>query len=284
MKFTQKNDPYEHWEFMNTFNGDRLRIVPERGGLITEWRCNNREILYLDMERFNEKNKSIRGGIPILFPICGNLSNDSYVTPLGKFEMLQHGFARDNSWEILYNENKQAIVLSLSENQETLVQYPYYFIILIEVKFKKNGIYMRVEIKNRSKYKMPFSFGIHPYFNITNLENSKIEGLTDTCINYLDKSMTNTNEQLSRLERGVDFLSGPSEKVCLTDLLAGIRIDAQFQYPLDLPVIWTDPPRKMVCLEPWTSPRNSLVTHDRLQFLDPEESTNFTCDFSVVNL
>ena len=30
-------------------------------------------------------------------------------------------------------------------------------------------------------------------------------------------------------------------------------------YPFDLGVIWSNPPRKMICLEPWTSPRNSLV-------------------------
>ena len=39
--------------------------------------------------------------------------------------------------------------------------------------------------------------------------------------------------------------------------------------PFDLSVIWSDPPRKMVCLEPWTSPRNSLVDGFRRILIPP---------------
>ena len=70
--FTRKNEPYTHWEYINIEDKSRLRIVPERGGLITEWRCKGKEILYFDQERFLDKDKSVRGGIPILFPICGD--------------------------------------------------------------------------------------------------------------------------------------------------------------------------------------------------------------------
>ena len=60
-------------EILEVEKKHRLRVVPERGGLITEWRCGDHEILYFDLERFQNKEKSIRGGIPILFPICGDL-------------------------------------------------------------------------------------------------------------------------------------------------------------------------------------------------------------------
>jgi D-hexose-6-phosphate mutarotase len=42
---------------------DRLLVVPERGGLITGWRCNGVEWLYLDEQRFADSSKSVRGGI-----------------------------------------------------------------------------------------------------------------------------------------------------------------------------------------------------------------------------
>ena len=48
-------------------------------------------------------------------------------------------------------------------------------------------------------------------------------------------------------------------------------IELIHQEPMDTTVIWTDPPRPMVCLEPWTSPRNSLVTGDRKLEIKPEE-------------
>ena len=76
MTLTQQSAPYAHWEFVHPTSGDRLRIVPERGGLVTEWCCDGREMLYFDQERYADSSKSIRGGIPVLFPICGNLPGD----------------------------------------------------------------------------------------------------------------------------------------------------------------------------------------------------------------
>ena len=49
-----------------------IKFCPERGGVITNWVSDGNEILYFDEKRFMDKKKSIRGGIPILFPICGN--------------------------------------------------------------------------------------------------------------------------------------------------------------------------------------------------------------------
>ena len=51
-----------------------IKFCPERGGVITNWISDGKEILYFDEKRFMDKTKSIRGGIPILFPICGNLN------------------------------------------------------------------------------------------------------------------------------------------------------------------------------------------------------------------
>ena len=52
MTLTQQTGPYPHWEYTHPESGDRLRIVPERGGIVTEWRCGEREVLYFDQERY----------------------------------------------------------------------------------------------------------------------------------------------------------------------------------------------------------------------------------------
>ena len=46
----------------------QIEVVPERGGIITRWRDEDHEILYLDEARYADPTKTIRGGIPILFP------------------------------------------------------------------------------------------------------------------------------------------------------------------------------------------------------------------------
>tara|TARA_Y100001978_G_scaffold26787_1_gene22864 strand:- start:889 stop:1161 length:273 start_codon:yes stop_codon:yes gene_type:complete len=66
--------------FIYTFYKDNKNFInfcPARGGIVTNWVLNDHQILYFDNERFLDKTKSIRGGIPILFPICGNLENKS---------------------------------------------------------------------------------------------------------------------------------------------------------------------------------------------------------------
>jgi hypothetical protein len=48
MPLIQRSDPYPHWEFRAPSSDDLLRLVPERGGLLSGWRCSGHELLYLD--------------------------------------------------------------------------------------------------------------------------------------------------------------------------------------------------------------------------------------------
>ncbi len=276
-----KESPYAHWEYID--NGDRLRVVPERGGLITEWRCNGKEILYFDKERFVKTDKSVRGGIPILFPICGSLPNQTLRLKQGNFLMNQHGFARDSLWEINAPDHSSFLRLRLLDDQHTKSIYPYSFCIDIEVKLICNSMQLNIYVQNTDKLNMPFSFGLHPYFKVNNLENIKIEGLPEVGINHFDMTKIRTNEQIASLSQGIDFISGPSESVLLVDHSDGSSIQLKQKKPMDLSVIWTDPPRPMVCLEPWTSPRDSLHTGDRTIILPPGKTQNLFCEISVGN-
>ena len=85
ISISQKDFPYPHWQYLNEDTRDSLKIVPERGGLITSWKCNGREILYFDLDRFLKEDQSVRGGIPILFPICGGLPQNYLRLEQGKF-------------------------------------------------------------------------------------------------------------------------------------------------------------------------------------------------------
>ena len=87
-----------------------INFCPSRGGLITKWVRNSENILYFDEERFLNKSQSIRGGIPILFPICGCLSKSSFFGD--KFiDLNQHGFARDIMWQFELDNQKKILSL-----------------------------------------------------------------------------------------------------------------------------------------------------------------------------
>ena len=100
MPLIQREAPYLHWEFSDPSSGDLLRVVPERGGLISGWRCGDREVVYLDLERFLDPAQSVRGGFPVLFPITGGLPNNQLPLPQGTFTIGQHGFARSLPWQM----------------------------------------------------------------------------------------------------------------------------------------------------------------------------------------
>lgn len=284
MTFRQQSAPYPHWEFVHPSSGDRLRVVPDRGGLVTEWSCNGREVLYFDQERFADPAKSIRGGIPVLFPICGNLPNDRLPLASGDFTLKQHGFARDLPWLIELLADQSGVMLTLTDCAETRKVYPFGFRIQMEIRPLNSALAIAVTITNTSQSEqelMPFSFGLHPYFNVSDPSRAVVEGLPGRCFDHLQMADAETANQLSSLAQGVDFLAHASGPVTLVDEQAGTRLQLQHHEPMDLTVVWTDPPRAMVCLEPWTGPRQALISGDRKLELGVGESTRLRCLYSL---
>ena len=281
MTLKQQTAPYEHWEYVHPESGDRLCIVPERGGLITGWRCGERELLYFDPDRFADPSKSVRGGIPVLFPICGNLPGDVFRLDGVDYTLKQHGFARDLPWQLQLLEDQGGIRLSLSDTELTLAAYPFAFLLEMDVRPVQGALEIGITIHNRSARSMPFSFGLHPYFSVDDPAQTELVGLNDRCFNHLEMAEADTASQLKRLAEGVDFLCRPAGPVTLVDHSSGRQLQLQHEAPLDLTVIWTEPPRRMVCLEPWTGPRQSLISGDRKLEIAPEASTTLACRYQL---
>ena len=63
---------------------------------------------------------------------------------------------------------------------------------------------------------------------------------------------------------------------------AASTIELATQAPLDREVVWTDPLRPMLCLEPWRGPRGSLVSGERHLSLAPGESLELRCCYRVL--
>jgi len=122
-----------------------IKFCPERGGVITNWISDGKEILYFDEKRFMDKTKSIRGGIPILFPICGNLNTSNSVFGKDYLQLTQHGFARDLIWQ--FSLNRKSLCLFLNESKKTKKYYPFDFELRIEVSLKIK--FLKFEIRSK---------------------------------------------------------------------------------------------------------------------------------------
>ena len=111
---------------------------------------------------------------PILFPIVGRLKEDSYFYKNQKYNMTQHGFARDKEFEVIKNE-ADFIEFKLKSDEKTLEIYPFSFELYLSYKLKKNSLIISYKVINKSDDKMLFSIGAHPAFNWTLKEDEKKE-------------------------------------------------------------------------------------------------------------
>jgi galactose mutarotase-like enzyme len=273
MTLIQRQTPYPHWEFSDPVSGDLLRVVPDRGGLISGWRCGGYEVAYLDLERFLDPGQSVRGGFPVLFPITGGLPDNRLPLPQGEFTLGQHGFARQLPWRLEALADGAGVQLQLADTEETLKAYPFKFLLTMEVRLAPRALEISTIVENRGDHTMPFSFGLHPYFNLSSLESVTFEGLPDRCLDHLTMEEASTADQMERLADGIDLLVRPTGTVRLVDGAAGTSLELQLSHPLDLVVLWTEPPRAMVCIEPWSAPRQALLSGDRKLELRPGANT-----------
>jgi len=281
MALLQRDTPYPHWEFSDEASGDLFRVVPERGGLISGWRWGGQEVVYLDEARFLDPSQSVRGGFPVLFPITGGLPDNRLPLPQGDFSLGQHGFARQLPWLMRPLADGRGVALELTDSPETLAAYPFPFCLTMEVRLAPGALDISTRVENRGDQPMPFSFGLHPYFNLSSLDGVRFEGLPASCLNHLTMAEAPTAPQLDRLAEGIDLLVRPTGPVRLLDGAAGRTLELQLSHPLDLVVIWTEPPRAMVCLEPWTGPRQALISGDRRLVVEPGASTLLHTRYAV---
>ena len=168
----------------------RLEVVPERGGMITRWKIQGQDLLYLDEARFSNPELSVRGGIPILFPICGNLPNNLYQYNGSSYLLKQHGFARDLPWEVIAQETETCagLSLALSSNEQTRKSYPFDFQMKFTYQLQGNSLRIQQQYQNLSPVTMPFSTGLHPYFQVGNKQQLTFHIPSNTLQNQKDQA------------------------------------------------------------------------------------------------
>ena len=100
---------------------------------------------------------------PVLFPIVGAVADDTYFINGEKFELSQHGFARDMDFEIV-SKTGEDIWFKITSTEETRIKYPFYFELIIGYKLDGASVVVMWEVVNSGDVRMPFSIGAHPAF------------------------------------------------------------------------------------------------------------------------
>ena len=263
----------------------RLAVVPERGGMITQWKIQGQDILYLDEARFSNPELSVRGGIPILFPICGNLPNDLYQYNGQSYSLKQHGFARDLPWEVIGQETESCagLSLSVSSNEQTRRTYPFDFQLKFTYQLQGNSLRIQQQYQNLSPVTMPFSTGLHPYFQVGNKQQLTFDIPSNTLQNQKDQTYSSFSGSFDfeKPEIDVAFTQLSQPIAAFSDLDKGFQLQITYDNLYSNLVFWTLKDKDFICLEPWSAPRNALNSRKSLSYIQPGKTVESSVELTV---
>ena len=101
---------------------------------------------------------------PVLFPIVGKLKEDIYTFEGKEYRLGQHGFARDQTFELV-ERSAHHLMYHLKANDETRKSYPFDFELSITYTLQNNRLTVSYMVENPADEDLFFSIGAHPAFN-----------------------------------------------------------------------------------------------------------------------
>src|SRR5450755_31524 len=102
---------------------------------------------------------------PVLFPIIGNLKNNSYFYQGKSYQLPRHGFSRDMEFEV-EKQNPKEITFLLKSNAETKKNYPFDFEFRIRYQLLGDELSTEYMVSNTGTGILYFSVGGHPAFRL----------------------------------------------------------------------------------------------------------------------
>lgn len=223
-----------------------VSYFPERGGIITSLKLKGKDIFYLDQSTIGSTGP-VRGGIPILFPNGGELTNSEF--PL----LTRHGFARSLPWQSMHREG--SFTETLSATEETLKLFPYNFRLTVKGVLGTDGSFTITQsVENLEKEKpMPLSMGLHPYFKVSSYEKKnikfnfdggkEIEEKLDTWVHGGTVSVANPGGLLHVIFPGMG------------------EIILNYSKEYERILVWSEEGKDFVCIEPVMRDPGGLVTN-----------------------
>lgn len=246
----------------------QMSVAPERGAIVTSLAVDGQELLYLDQATFDDPSKNVRGGIPVLFPICGPLAGPDYHWNGGSFSLHQHGFARSLAWQVL-DKGADFTVLELTDSAATRLSYPFSFRYTLIFRLLGRGLKVEQTIENLGSEAMPVQFGFHPYFLVSDKEGLCFD-LPVTA--YRDNKSEDAGRfesfDFSREEIDWAFAHPTCRKASFTDPKRQLQVTLSYGEPYQALVFWTLKGLPYVCLEPWSSSRLAFPSGSDVHKLD----------------
>ncbi len=283
-----KEDQHETYILADESAQSRMEIVPERGGILLSWRIQGQDIFYLDAERYKNPELSVRGGNPVLFPICGNVVDDTYTVGDATYTIKQHGFGRNLPWTVSERatDGDARLTLTLEANEKTRAVYPFEFAASYTYILKGKTVRIEQRHTNRSETPMPFATGFHPYFLIP--DKSQVD-VAIPATQYGTKGATQMSPfdgSFDYSQEEIDVFLRPlqAREASLSDRRRKLKIAVRYGDAYSTLVFWTLKGKDFICLEPWSAPRNAMNTGSDLIEVAPGATHETFVEYAVGDL
>jgi galactose mutarotase-like enzyme len=252
-----------------------VELVPARGGLVTRWTVDGDEVLYLDEATLLDPAKSVRGGVPQLFPSPGK--------PAPGSPLAQHGFARQRPWTPVDPSGPLCLACELASDATSRALFPFDFRLRFEVGLRPRALHLAWTVSNPGPSPLPLHLGIHPYFRVPVAQKAAAR---------LEHSATRAFDNVAGRDTPVapvDF-AGPEVDLHLQGQTRAAAALHRGQSPslrlawtphFTVLVVWTQPGKDFICVEPWTARGGALATGLDLLHVAPGASERLAIDFAL---
>lgn len=254
---------------MVTLKNDILTIsVKEHGAELCSIRKGDIEYLWQADPAFWGRHS------PVLFPIVGSVWEAEYRVADKKYNLGQHGFARDMDFALVFSSDDE-VRYRLESNEDTLAKYPWPFSLEIAYRLRGNKIDVIWEVTNPGSDELFFQIGAHPAFNYPDYDSEKeergylsfdkSEGLE--CIRIVNKGCVDAQTKhplhipadgkLPLKKDTFDSIDTIMLQDSQINKVTLHRVDGSpwLSLDFDVPVvgIWSPPGKNapFICLEPW---------------------------------
>ncbi|BBH22779.1 hypothetical protein Back11_41240 [Paenibacillus baekrokdamisoli] len=269
------HDVFTLYTLTDTATESSVTICPDRGAIAISCKLYGEELFYLDEATFIDPDANIRGGNPILFPICGQLVEGRFEWDGAVYTMRNHGVARNRSWDVVSTseDNEASVTVRLRSGEGTRMEYPFDFELLFTYALVEGVLHIRQTYHNLSERSMPIYAGFHPYFRINESKNLTYGTDATSYLDYNDNQVKPFEGQLE--------LDGLKESVALLDTArrditfpgpnaAGGIIRLAYSDEFKYVVLWQVDGKPFVCVEPWMALNSALNTRVGLPLIEPQ--------------
>lgn len=285
------SDRTAHYFQIEDKTTDSSLIYDASIGVVISFKVHGREVLYFTENLAPCRSVIDHGGIPILFPVCGSLRNDTYNMGNQSFYMPKHGFAFGVPWnaEVIHKNGEEKIIASLEADKNSLKLYPFIFEVMVVYTLKGTELFIELVFYNKDKNIMPFYAGLHPYFIVGDKKKLLFDINADK---YGDDS---SGELIEREYNGkidfdnvVDFIFKlkdlETHRYSFLDPVKKREILIETSREFKHMVMWTENKDScFLCLEPWMAGPDAMNTGEGVVHVKPGSSIKTWVKINVID-